>query len=150
MTVDEDRAFSEFVESVHSEDYDWFVVLMLPDTSSELQSDEYFDVWISTMEEVDGTPRFRWMRLAEKNSEDGSMLLHVLIGGRNTRRRWDWMEGWRHDVTQDGNVYSRRIPETPKLRNLLKYKVERLGCGLRVRHPWGRELHIHGADYSSL
>lgn len=147
MTVDEDRAFSEFVENVDSEDYDWFLVLKLPDASSELQSDEYFNVWISVMEEVDGTRSFRWVRLAEKNSEDGSMLLHVLIGGRNTRRRWEWMEGWRHDVTQYGDVYSRRIPETPKLRNFFKYMVERLGCGLRVRHGWGGELNIHGEDY---
>jgi hypothetical protein len=150
MTADEDRAFGEFVENVRSEDYDWFVVLMLPGASSELQSDEYFDLWISTMEEVDGTRSFRWVRVAEKNSEDGSMLLHVLIGGRNTRRRWDWMQGWRLDVTQDGNVYSRRIPETPKLRTFLKYKVERLSCGLRARNDRGGELRIHGADYSSL
>lgn len=146
MTADEDRAFSEFVENVDSEDYDWFLVLKLPDASSELQSDEYFDVWISIMEEVDGTRSFRWVRIAEKDREDGSMLLHVLIGGRNTHRRWDWMQGWRLDVTQDGDVYSRRIPETPKLRELLKYKVGRIGCGLRVRHGWRGELHIHGAD----
>jgi hypothetical protein len=150
MTHDEDQTFSEFVENVRSEDYDWFCVLKPPHASSEIESDEYFDIWISVMEEVDGTKSFRWVRIAEKNSEDGSMVLHVLIGGRDTRRRWDWMQGWRHDVTQRGEVYSRRIPETPKLRKFLKYKVERLGCGLRVRHPWGRELHIHGADYSSL
>lgn len=79
MTADEDRAFGEFVKNVHSEDYDWFVVLKPPDASSEMQCNEYFDVWISVMEEVDGTWSFRWVRIAEKNSEDGSMLLHVLI-----------------------------------------------------------------------
>jgi hypothetical protein len=150
MTHDEDQTFSEFVESVRSEDYDWFCVLQIPQASSEMESDEYFDIWISTMEEVDGTRSFRWVRVAEKNSEDGSMLLHVLVGGRDTRRRWDWMQGWRLDVTQYGNVFSRRIPETPKLRNFLKYKVGRLGCGLRVRYDRGSEIHIHGVNYSTL
>lgn len=146
MTPGEDRAFSKFVESVDSEDFDWFAVLILPDTNSELQADEYFDVWISTMQEVDGTKNFRWVRIAEKGPDAGSMLLYVLVGGRNTRRRWDWMEGWRHDVTEFGEVYSRRIPDTPKLRNFLRNKIERLGCGLRARDGWGGELNIRGAN----
>jgi hypothetical protein len=148
MTYDEDKAFNAFLENVRSENYDWFTTLILPTVCWEVVADGYFTTWISVMEEVDGTGHFNWVRIAERKED--SMLLHVLIGGRNTRRRWEWMEGWRHDVTMNGNVYSRRMLETPRLRGLLRYLVDRLGCGLWVKDKWGRELHIHGANYSIL
>lgn len=140
MTPDEDRDFHEFVETVRSEEYDWFVTLTLPVGSGETQADEYFDTWISAMEEVDGTRNFRWVRIAEQ--KDDSIQLHVLIGGRDTHRRWEWMEGWRRDVAEGGDASSRRIPETPKLRNLLKYLVLRLGCGVWVQDKRRRTLRV--------
>ncbi len=150
MTYDEEQAFNEFVERVESTDYDWFVTMTIPTVQSEMQADEYFDTWISVMEDVEGTGNFRWVRIAEKKPDDGSMVLHVLVGGRDTYRRRVWLEGWHEDVAGCGTAYSRRIPETPRLRNFLRYMVGRLGCGLRVWNGWGGHLHIRGMNDSGF
>jgi hypothetical protein len=120
--------------------------LHLGDACSEVEALVYFDTWIGVMAEMDGKADFRWAAIPEKNDENGSMVLHVFIGGRDTHRRWEWMEGWKRDVTRWGFAESRRLSETKKLQGLMKFLVFRKGCGIRTGGKWGTDLSIQGND----
>lgn len=148
MDKKEKDNFERFLRLLETENLDWWVDLTVPETKTEREADKYFDNWIGVMAELNGTSMFYWAQIAEKN-KDGSMTLHVLIGGRHTRDRWGWMEGWRKDMTENGTAMTRRLRPTKQLRGLIEYLVTKIGCGVRVGGNWGSDVLVKGCHYGT-
>lgn len=141
MTYDDHDEFIAYLEQITADDFDWFVTLTIPFAFREDATDAEFDKWIAEIEDEDDATR--WARVAERK-DAYDFELHVLIGGRRDTRRYKWMRAWEERTGRKAR--SRRLGDTEKLRRLLRYLVERHGCGFRAKELWGTEISFRGLN----
>jgi hypothetical protein len=85
--------------------WNWGVWLQNPAGASSNQIARYFREWIAEVEQADGTPQFRWVRLATKRKDGDPEGVYVLVGGLSGGEYKFWLARWQA-ITGDSDAHA--------------------------------------------